>query len=160
MSYLPKENEMKFSTNTPTHGITVRGEIIDRQQPSKQRREIGIERAESHKLPLQDYPLTHLNTPDGLEVLASSSHGQCQASFHRYPELSRYGEGAYIGSATRRLKDRSQADRFSVFLQQAGVSTPGTEVSLDFVKHGRVIHVYVSAVPPAAGHSAPSLATH
>lgn len=150
---------MRFSTNKPTHGITTMGEIIDRKDLNKQRREIGIEKAESRKLPLKDYPSTHKNIPDGLEVLALSSHGQCQASFHRYPEGSRFGESAYIGSATSRLKDRSQADRFSIFLQQAGVFVPGTQVSLDFVKHGQVIHVYVSAVPPATTQSSPPLAT-
>lgn len=144
MSYILKEDDMRFSTNKPTQGITIRGEITDRKDLNKQRREIGIEKAESRKLPLKDYPLTHRNIPDGLEVLVLSSHGQCQASFHRYPEGSRFGEGAYIGSATNRLKDRSQADRFSRFLQQAGVFMPGTPVNLDFVKYGQVINVCIS----------------
>ncbi len=150
---------MNISTNNPTSRITTRGKVNDRKDPNRQRREIVIEKEESRRLPLNDYPLTHLSIPDGLEVLASSSHGQCQASFHRYPEGSRFGEGAHIYTATRRLKDKSQADKFSVFLQQAGVFAPGTEVSLDFIKGGQVIHLYVSRVPPTTTQSSPPLAT-
>lgn len=151
---------MKFSTNNPTHRITVKGEIINRNDPNPRRREIVIEKAESRKLPLKDYPLTHENIPEGLEVLALSSHGQCQASFHRYPEKSRYGEGAYIGSATKRLNnDLSQAEKFSTFLEQAGVFTPGTPVNLDFQKFGTLIKVYLSGVSPATTKSSQRLVT-
>ena len=137
---------MRLSTNRPTLSITVSGVITDRdpKHPNRQRREIGIGKAESRRLPLKDYPLTHKEDPNGIAVLASSSHGQCQASFHRYPERTRFGEGAYVGSATRRLHDRSQADEFTRFLQEAGVSRPGTAVSLDFKKHGQVVRVYIS----------------
>lgn len=151
---------MEFTTNNPTHRITIKGEIINRNDPNPRRREIGIDKVESRKLPLKDYPLTHRKIPDGLEVLASSGHGQCQASFHRYPEESRYGEGAYVGSATKRLNnDRSQAEKFSTFLEQAGVFTPGTLVNLDFVKCGQVINVYISGFSPATTKGSPPLMT-
>lgn len=151
---------MKFSTNNSNHRITLKGEIINRNDPNPRRREIGIEKAESRKLPLNDYPLTHIHTPEGLEALASSSHGQCQISFHRYPEGSHFGEGAYIGSATKRLNnDLSQAEKFSTFLEQAGVFKPGTLVNLDFVKYGQVINVYISGFSPTTAKSSPPLVT-
>ncbi|MBI2852416.1 MAG: hypothetical protein HYX84_04880 [Chloroflexi bacterium] len=128
-----------------TSRTTVTGRISDRNEPNRLGREIVLEKAESRKLSIKDYPLTHKAVPEGLEVIAItvSHQAQCQASFHRYPEGSRYGESAYIGSATRRLKDRSQAKQFRLLLQQTGVDKPGTLVNLDFVRHGNVIKVYV-----------------
>ncbi len=133
---------MNLSTNNSTPRITVKGEIIDRKD-KKPGREIVIEKTESRKLPINDYPITHKRKPEGLEVIAVSRQGKCQASFHRYPKKSRYGEGAHIYTATRRLHDNSQSDLFRNFLQQAGVFTPGTQVSLDFEKCGKVIRVYL-----------------
>ena len=135
---------MNNSTNNSTRRIPVKGKIIDRKD-KKPGREIIIEKTESRKLPINDYPLTHKRKPEGLEVevIAVSSQGKCQASFHRYPEKSRYGEGAHIFTATRRLHDNSQSDLFRNFLQHAGVFTPGTQVNLDFEKRGEVIKVYL-----------------
>jgi hypothetical protein len=124
--------------------ITVKGKITDRKDPDRPRREILIEKTESRKLPIKDYPVTHKINPEGLEVIVISSQGErCQASFHRFTKASRFGEGAYIGSATKRLEDRSQSNQFRNFLQQVGVFTPGTQVNLDFEKRGEVIRVYL-----------------
>jgi hypothetical protein len=132
---------MNLSTNPR---ITVKGKIIDRKDPDRPRREIVIEKTESRKLPIKDYPITHKIKPEGLEVIVISSQGECcQASFHRFTEASRFGESAYIGSATKRLEDHSQSNQFRNFLQQAGVFTPGTQVNLDFEKRGEVIRVYL-----------------
>ena len=135
---------MSISTNSSTPRIAIRGRINDREDPNGQRREIVIEKEESRKLPLKDYPLTHNGVPQGLEVelIAVRSQSKCHASFHRYPEESRYGEGAHIYTATTRLRDYSQCGRFHSFLQEAGVLTPETEVNLDFEKSGAVIRVY------------------
>ncbi len=137
---------MNISTNNPASRVTIRGKINDRQDPNRQRREIAIEKEESRKLPLKDYPLTHNSVPQGLEVelIAERSQSKCQASFHRYPEESRFGEGAHIYTATTRLRDYSQCGRFHSFLQEAGVLTPETEVNLDFEKSGAVIRVYLT----------------
>ena len=137
---------MNISTNNPTSRITVRAKINDREDPGRQRREIVIEKGESRKLPLQDYPLTHKAHPEGLEVELIDTRSQtgCQASFHRYPEESRFGEGAHIYTATRRLKDNSQCGLFHIFLQGVGVFTPGTPVTLGFERRGKAITVYLS----------------
>ena len=150
---------MHYSTNNSTPRITVKGKIIDRKDLDRPRREIAIEKTESRKLPMKDYPLTHKNCPAGLEVMVISGAGKCQASFHRYPKQSRYGEGAYIGSATHRLHDNSQSSLFRHFLQQTGVFTPGIQVNLEFQKCGNVIEVYLSGLCPSTTKNARPLVT-
>ncbi len=135
---------MNDSTNNSTPRIPVKGKINDRKD-KKPGREIVIEKTESRKLPIKDYPITHKTIPEGLEAIVISSQGKCcQASFHRFAKASRFGEGAHIFTATRRLNDRSQAELFRNFLQKAEVFTPGTQVNLDFEKCGEVIRVYLS----------------
>ena len=151
---------MNDSTNNSTPMITVKGKIIDRKDPDRPRREIVIEKTESRKLPIKDYPITHKTIPEGLEAIVISSQGKCcQASFHRFAKASRFGEGAYIGSATKRLGDRSQSNQFRNFLQQAGVFTPGTQVNLEFQKYGKVIRVYLSGTCPTTAKSSGPLVT-
>ena len=149
---------MNCFTNDSTPKVTIKGDVVDRRDRDKERREIRIDKTESRKLPLKDYPVTHKTCPEGLETMVISGQTRCQASFHRYTEKTRGGEGAYIGSATRRLdNDRSQSEVFRNFLQEVGVFTPGTEVNLDLEKCGDVIRVYLSRLPPAKARSSPLL---
>jgi len=127
------------SMNNSTHRVTVRGEISDRKDPHNPRREVKIKKTESCKLSRKDYPITLKEIPEGLavEIIDVRNRSSCQASLHSS------SEGAYIGSATRRLSNPSQAALFSRFLQQAGVFRPGTPVDLDFEKCGNVIRVHL-----------------
>ena len=150
---------MNDSTNNSTPMITVKGKIIDRKDLDRPRREIAIEKTESRKLPMKDYPITHKICSEGLEVIIISGATKCQASFHRYPKQSRYGEGAYIGSATRRLHDNSQSALFRNLLQQAGVFTPGAQVNLELQKCGKVIRVCLSGPYPATARGSGPLVT-
>ena len=135
---------MNNLANNSALRISVEGRIIDRKDRDRPRREIAIEKTESRKLPIKDYPITHKTIPEGLEAIVISTQGECcQASFHRFIATSRFGEGAYIGSATKRLGDRSQSNQFRNFLQKAEVFTPGTKVNLDFEKRGKATRVYV-----------------
>lgn len=125
--------------------ITVHGKVTDRKDRDKPRREIVInEKSELSKLPIAHYPLTWKTKPEGLPTMLMSATGaNCEASFHRFPEEARGGEHAYIGSATRRLRNASQSAIFRSFLIQTGVFAPETPVKLDFQKCGKVIKVYL-----------------
>lgn len=129
----------------PGGRITVKGKINNRKDQDKPRREILInEKGELARLPIKCYPLTHRITPEGLAVVLVSNEGTCEASFHRYLKENRYGEHVYIGSATQRLKDISQAQLFGEFLIEGGVFTPDMEVKLDFECNDQIIQVYIS----------------
>lgn len=130
---------MNNSMNNSTHRVTVRAEITDRKDPHHPRREVKIKKTESCRLSRKDYPITRKKIPEGLavEIIDVRNRRSCQASLHRS------SEGAYIGSATRRLSDPSQAALFSRFLQQAGVFRPGTPVGLGFEECGNVIRVHL-----------------
>lgn len=125
--------------------VTVKGKINDRKDKDKPRREILInEKSQLAKLPMADYPVTHMTEPKGLAATLISGEHKCEASFHRYPEGSRLGEHAYIGSATKRLRDVDQASLFEEFLKKGRIFTPETEVRLDFKKCSQGMMVYIS----------------
>jgi len=133
---------MNGKFNCPIGKISVRGKINDRNDKDKQRMEILIsDKHEIAKLPMDYYPLTG---PPGLPVTLKSQVSICQATFHRYETGRRGGEHIYIGSATRRMKDRSQAKSFAQFLVNGGFFIPDLVVELDFVCNDQNIQIYIS----------------
>jgi len=102
----------------------IRGNIV---APHNNRREIGVnKKLESDKLPFDEYPITHNNTPEGMGVTLINGVHECEASLHRYKKHF------YIGSATRRLRSRDYTEEFRRFLERGSVIDVHTLVRLKF----------------------------
>lgn len=113
--------------------ISVKGKIIAPDDEKKNRREILVEdKSEYDKLPLDIYPITHVNEPGGIAATLIYGDDECEVSFHRYPKDSRFGEVFYIGSAYRRLGSRVYTKTFRRFLEKAGITKEGIPVKLEF----------------------------
>ena len=109
--------------------VSLRGKIVAPHGENHYRREIYGDKSECDKLPLDIYPITHVNTPEGIGAILIHSDHKCEVSFHRYKKNGHY---FYIGSARRRLKSRDCTERFRKFLEKVGVVEKGTPVKLEF----------------------------
>lgn len=109
--------------------ISVRG-IIVAPHKGKDRREIAVNnKLECGKLPLDQYPVTHLIKPEGIGVTLVHDKHECEASFHRYEN------GFYIGSANRRLRSRDYTEIFRKFLEKIEIVEKGTLIKLEFDRY-------------------------
>lgn len=123
--------------------ISVIGEIVAPDGAENNRREISVrDKVEYDKLPFDKYPITHGNRREGIGVTLTDGHHECEASFHRYPKDSRYGESFYIGSANRRLGSRDYTKKFRRFLEEVGTVNEGTFVRLEFEQY----RIYISKI--------------
>jgi len=112
--------------------ISVRGKIVAPEGEDHNRREILVEdKSEYDKLPLDIYPITHINKPEGIGSTLIYNDYECEASFHRYEKSSRFGEVFYIGSANRRLRSRDYTKMFRRFVEKVGIVEEGTPVRLE-----------------------------
>lgn len=106
--------------------------IIDAQKstPGKCRWEIRAQKSAYSKQLLARFPVTHKTNPDGHGVTVRSRAACCQASLHCYK--SGCTIGFYIGSATRRLNDRTQKHKWEEFVRESGLCTHRQSVKLTF----------------------------
>ncbi len=123
--------------------IPLKGEIVAPDGEENNRREIEVkDKGEYDKLPFDEYPITHANTPEGIGVRLTNGDQECEASFHRYGKGSRYGEVLYIGSAFKRLGSREYTKKFRWFLEEVGIIDEGTFVKLEFERY----KIYISKI--------------
>lgn len=122
--------------------MPIRAKIVAPDGAEENRREILCEDPAEYnnQLPLNIFPITHLVRPEGIGVVLTDGHYECEASFHRFGEDCSFGEHFYIGSAYKRLGSREYTKRFRRFLEIAGIVDNGTLVSLEFKQH--TIHIF------------------
>jgi hypothetical protein len=108
--------------------VSVIGKIVAPHGEDNFRREIFVGVKEYDKPPLDIYPITHVNKPEGIGVTLINGDHECEASFHRYEK----GRFFYIGSASRRLRSLDCAKIFRRFLEKVGIVEKGALVKLEF----------------------------
>ncbi|WP_297987684.1 hypothetical protein [uncultured Anoxybacillus sp.] len=111
--------------------MPIRAKIVAPDGTERNRREIFFRDREIYddQLPLDMYPITHLVNREGIGVILTDGHHECEASLHRYDEFF------YIGSAYRRLGSRDYTRKFRRFLEEVGIVNEGTLVMLEFEEY-------------------------
>lgn len=134
-------------SSEPLNGVL---HIQDRKKPwsswefyvgdDKEYHRYGVNKNELNKL--SDYPATHIDHPNGIEVTIKYGENQCRAAFHGYNGNARGGRHIYIGSKGKEGREFTEffRDFLGRFGVNVGVAIDPIPVKLDF-HAGNVVYV-------------------